>query len=140
MTDEPEKRSDELARFSGNRNVYIREHIILAVLGAVLMTGLLVMIDNPNPWLGVVGAFAGIAARGFYVASEQLGFVWILTDKKIISPNERAIPLTEVADVRGIFSAVQVVTTQGDKFLIKYQPDRAGVIKTILNARDRTGG
>ncbi len=124
----------EIARFQGDKSTYIREHIILAVLGSVLMTVVLILIDNPTPWVGVVGGVGGIALRGFYVASEQLGFVWVLTDKRLISPNERSIALEDIKDVRGIFSAVQVISKSGDKYLLKYQSDRQGVIDTIKKA------
>lgn len=125
-----------IARFSSSRTIYIYEHIILAILGSILMVGFLLYQGNPDWWVGIVGAFAGIAIRGFYVASEQLEFVWELTDRRLISPSERAIPLSEITDARGMFSAVQIITNDGEKFLMKYQPDKNDVIRQILAARD----
>ncbi len=126
-----------LARFQGNRGTYIREHVMLAALGAVIMSGVLVAIANPYPWTGVVGSVAAIALRGFYVASEQLGHVWTLTDRRLIGPSERAIPLAQIRTVNTIFSAAQVVTQAGDKYLIKYQADPARVKQTIMEAVSR---
>ena len=124
----------ELARFTSNRGTYIIEHIILAILGAALMTGYLVLTEDPSPWVGIIGAIIAISIRGFYLVSEQLGYVWVLTARNLSLPNGNVIPLGDVKAVRGIFSAVQVITTAGDKHLIKYQSDRAGVIKTIATA------
>ncbi|PCJ76243.1 MAG: hypothetical protein COA53_03055 [Rhodobacteraceae bacterium] len=117
-----------------NRDTYIREHVILALLGAVLMTGYLALTESSSLWVGVVGAFAAIGIRGFYLYKEQLGNVWTLADQSLVLPNGTAIPFSEIKAVRGIFSAVQVVTTDGSKHLIRYQADRAGVIKTISTA------
>ena len=130
----------EIARFQGNKRTYVREHIILAVLGSALATLFLVIIGNPTPWVGIIGGILGIAIRGFYVATEQLGFVWVLTNQRLISPNERDIPLHDIKAVRGIFSAVQVISSDGQKYLLKYQPNRLGAIKTIQTAVDRQKG
>ena len=78
-----------LARFRADRGTYIREHVMLAALGAVGMSALLMAIGNPYPWTGVVGSIIAIAARGLYAASEQLGFVWTLTDRRLVGPSER---------------------------------------------------
>ncbi len=120
-----------LARFRGERGTYIREHVMLAALGAVGATLVLKLIGNPYPWTGPVGAVLAIGLRGFYVAGEQLGHVWTLTDRRLIGPAGRAIPLARITAVNTILSAAQVVTDSGDKFLIKYQADpkstRAGI-------------
>ncbi|WP_421701692.1 hypothetical protein [Aliiroseovarius sp.] len=127
MTDTPNLEPGEtlLASFSGNRTTYIKEHVMLAALGSVLMSGVLVYMGNPHAWTGVVGAVGAIAVRGFYVAKEQLGFTWHLTDRRLIGPGERSISLTNVDKVNTIFSAAQVVTRTGDKYLLKYQEDTA---------------
>ena len=124
----------ETIHITANNATYIREHVILAVLGAALMTSYLILTGTPSPWVGVVGAFAAIGIRGFYLQKEQLGYVWVLADNSLTLPNGTVIPLGNVKAVRGIFSAVQVITNDGDKHLIKYQSDRAGVIKTISAA------
>lgn len=123
-----------IASFQGNRATYIREHIILAALGSLLMAGGLMAAGNEHAWTGVVGAVMAIGARGFYVADEQLGFVWYLTNKRLTGPGERVILLSDVAKVRHIFSAVQVVTESGDKHLIKYQGDIEGTKASIVTA------
>lgn len=119
--------ADIRARFAPDRATYIREHVLLAALGAVGASGILVAIGNPYPWTGLVGAVLAIAARGVYVASEQLGLVWSLTDTALVAPDGRRLPLTEVAAVRRIFSAVQVVTRSGDKHMLRYLADPAAV-------------
>ena len=124
----------DTVRIMSNRDTYVREHVILAILGAVLMTSYLALTESSSLWVGVVGAFAAIGIRGFYLYKEQLENVWVLAEQSLTLPNGTTIPLGEIKAVRGIFSAVQVVTTDGDKHLIRYQSDRAGVIKTISAA------
>ncbi len=130
MTDIPptlEPGEKLLSSFSGNRATYIKEHVLLAALGSVLMSGVLIYMDNPpHAWTGVIGAVGAIAVRGFYVAKEQLGFTWHLTTRRLIGPpTGSAISLSNVDKVNTIFSAAQVVTRTGDKYLLKYQEDTA---------------
>ena len=124
-----------VARFQGNRATYIREHVMLAALGAVIMSGVLMAIGNPFPWTGIVGSVIAIAARGFYVADEQLGMVWTLTNRRLIGPSGSGIPLSRIKAVKTIFSAAQVVTDTGDKYLIKYQADTNAVKQAITAAQ-----
>ncbi|MCP5037261.1 MAG: hypothetical protein GY945_06635 [Rhodobacteraceae bacterium] len=125
-----------ITSFQGNRATYIREHILLAALGSLLMAGGLMVMGNPHAWTGVVGAVLAIGARGIYVANEQLGFVWHLTNRRLIGPGDRNIMLSQIAKVRHIFSAIQVVTESGDKHLIKYQGDVEAVKAAILTAAE----
>ena len=125
-----------ITSFPPARSTYIREHILLAALGALLLSGVLFYIDNPHPWTGVVGSVLAIGARGAYAMSEQLGMVWKLTETKLIGPDAREIPLADVKDARTMLSALQVVTQTGDKYLIKYQPDPATGARLILKTRD----
>jgi hypothetical protein len=127
------QKNDELARFQGSRATYIREHLILAALGSVVASGVLMWMGNPHPWTGVVGAVLAIAARGIYVADEQLGFVWTLTKTTLSRPDGFDIPVRDIDRVRVIFSAAQVITRSGDKHLIKYQADPAET-KSVIEA------
>ena len=124
----------ELAVFSGNKAVYIRVHIIMAIVGAALISGALYLVNNPDWWIGIVGSFAGIAMRGYYIASEQLGFKWRLTNQALHAPNERAIALSEIKLARSLLGSVQVITDEGEKFLIKYQAAPEKVIAEINRA------
>mgnify|MGYP001827261705 CR=1 FL=1 len=124
-----------IARFSGNRTTYVKEHVMLAAIGAVGATGVLMAMGNPHAWTGAVGALLAIAIRGVYVYSEAVGQVWQLTDKRLLSPTGLAIPRRDISDVRTIISAAQVVTRTGDKYLIKYQPDPKAVAETIKTAQ-----
>lgn len=123
--------STQITQFRGNLTTYIKEHVLLAALGSVAASGVLIAMGNPHAWTGVVGAVAAIGARGIYVASEQLGFVWVLTDRKLILPDHREVLLSDIDKIRTIFSAVQVITRNGDKYLIKYQSDPAATKAAI---------
>lgn len=120
-----------VARFTGNRATYIKEHVMLAALGAVAATAVLMATGNPHAWTGAVGALLAIAVRGVYVASEQIGMTWQLTDTRLITPSGMSVRRSDIAKVRTIFSAAQVVTRSGDKFMIKYQADPGAVAAAI---------
>jgi hypothetical protein len=126
-----------LARFSGDKNVFIRVHVVMALIGATLITGGLYLAGNPDWWVGIVGSFAGIGMRGYYIADEQLGFEWVLTNTHLNSPSERAIGLKDIATLRHVLGSVQVITKGGDKFLIKYQAEPERVIAEINGAMAR---
>lgn len=124
-----------IARFTGNRTTYIKEHVMLAALGSVGAALVLIWMGDPNYWVGPVGAVLAIAVRGVYVASEQIGMTWQLTDRRLITPAGMTVRRDEIARVRTIFSAAQVVTQKGDKFMIKYQADPKAVADTIMTKR-----
>lgn len=123
-----------LATFTGSMSTYVKEHVMLAAIGAVGATAILMAFDNPYPWTGAVGALLAIAVRGVYVASEQVNMTWTLTGRRVISPAGVTIPLSEVEKVRTIFSAAQIVTRSGDKYMLKYQADPAGTARSIEEA------
>ncbi len=120
-----------IARFTGSRTTYVKEHVMLAAIGAVGATGILMAMGNPHAWTGAVGALLAIAVRGVYVASEQIGMTWQLTDKRLIAPTGMSVRRSDIEKVRTIFSAAQVITRSGDKFMIKYQADPAATAATI---------
>lgn len=128
--------SDLVARFPPARRTYIREHVMLAALGSVLVTAFLAVTGNPHLWVGPVAAVLAIALRGIYAMSEQLGMVWELTEHSLIAPDKSKLPLSTVANARAIFSAVQIITRSGEKHLIKYQPAPAEAAALILRTRD----
>lgn len=124
-----------LARFTGNRMTYIKEHVMLAAIGSVGAAGVLVAMGDPNYWVGPIGAVLAIAVRGVYVASEQVGMTWQLTDRRLISPTGMGVHRSEIERARVIFSAAQVITRSGEKYMIKYQSDPKSVADTIMTAR-----
>jgi nitrogen fixation protein FixH len=120
-----------VATFTGDRTTYIKEHVMLAAIGSVAAVAILMALGNDHPWTGVVGAVAAIAVRGVYVASEQIGQSWTLTRRELVSPTGMRIARADIANVRTIFSAAQVITRSGDKYMIKYQSDPATTAATI---------
>ena len=125
--------------FSACKNTYIREHIMLAAIGSVALTGFLMYNNNPDPWVGVVASIAGIAVRGFYVFKEQMGMIWHLTDQRLLAPDGRSLPLSKITKARRILSGVQVVAENGDKYFMKYMGETDHPIDAILAARDARG-
>lgn len=124
-----------LARFTGDRETYWREHAWLAAIAMALGMGVLWALGNPHIWTGAVGGLLAIAVRALYLASDETKMEWHLTTERLLGPGSRAIALDNIATVRSLFSAVQVVTATGDKHLLKYQSDTARVIAEIDAAR-----
>lgn len=113
-----------------DRKTYIRDHLVMALIGSVLAMGVLIAMGDPNAWVGTVGACAAIAVRGVYVASEELAVEWHISDGALRAPG-RHLALRDVAAVRTILSAVQVIAKDGNKYLIKYQADPKGTAAAI---------
>ncbi|WP_300548579.1 hypothetical protein [Roseovarius sp.] len=120
--------------FAPDRATYWRDHAWLAATAMALGMLALWLAGNPHVWTGAVGGLAAVAVRAFYVASDELQARWDLTDRRLLGPQTRAVPLAQVATLRGLGSAVQVVTRTGDKHLLKYQPDRADTMARIRAA------
>lgn len=120
-----------LAEFRADRGAYWKGHVIMAVvLGAAAGLVLMVM-GNPYPVMGPVGAGLAIAGRAAFLASEALTDVWTLTNRRLLGPSARAIPLAQIAQARPFLGAVQIVTRGGDKHLIRYQADAGAVAARI---------
>ena len=126
---------DMVAQFTGNMSTYIKEHVMLAAIGSVIAVAVLMALGNDHAWTGIVGAVAAIGVRGVYVASEQVGMTWTLTDRRVISPAGVTIALSDIEQVRTIFSAAQIVTRSGDKYMLKYQPDPKATATRIEGAK-----
>jgi len=137
MSDSPLAPNEHLIlSITADRTAYNREHVVLFFIGAALMYGILVAVGNPFPWTGIVGAVFAIFIRWIYVASEAMDVIWTLTNKRLTGPSERSIPLNTIKNVRTLFSAVQVITHTGDKYMLKYLADTEAAVNAIINARD----
>lgn len=120
-----------LHSFAADRGTYIRDHAWMAVLAMALGMVILWALGNPHVWTGAVGGLAAIVLRGGYVASDELGVRWDLTNQRLLGPQTRAMGLDQIARVRRLGSAVQVISLAGDKYLLKYQADGAAVQNRI---------
>ncbi len=123
--------------FQADRGAYIRDHTWMAAIAMAVRMVVLWVIGNPHVWTGAIGGLAAIGVRGFYVASDELGVRWGLTNMRLLGPQTRAVDLGQVKDVRTLASAVQVITKTGDKYLLKYQSDRSATKAAILAAATR---
>ena len=117
--------------FRPDLSTYLRAHAIMALAGGVLAGIILILLDNPDPWVGPVGAVLAIGIRAAYIRSEAMAEVWHLTDTHLSGPGGRSIPRAQIAQARPFLGAVQIVTTTGDKHLIRYLPDPAAAARAI---------
>jgi len=123
-----------VASFRPDRATYWRDHAWLAAAAMAIGMAVLWAMGNPHVWTGAVGGLAAVAVRAGYVASDELAARWDLTDRRLLGPQTRAVRLGEIATLRRLGSAVQVVTRTGDKHLIKYQADGAATRARIERA------
>jgi hypothetical protein len=124
-----------LDRFKGDSGTYWREHAWIAAIAMAAGMAILWAMGNPHVWTGAIGGLLAIAVRAFYLASDETKMEWHLTNRRLLGPGPRVIALENIAAVRSLFSAVQVVTVTGDKYLLKYQADAPTVIAAIDTAR-----
>jgi hypothetical protein len=117
--------------FHPSSAIYVRDHKWLAVAAMVAGMWILWALGNPYVWTGAVGGLAAVAVRAFYVASDELAVRWDMTESRLLGPQGRVVPFSEISKLRTFGSAVQVVTNKGDKHLIKYQADRAATKASI---------
>jgi hypothetical protein len=109
--------------FTTDRATYWRDHAWMAALAMAIGMAILWVMGNPHVWTGAVGGLAAVAIRGGYIASDELGLRWDLTDRRLLGPGGRVVQLGEIKALNKLGSAVQIVTHTGDKHLIKYQKD-----------------
>ncbi|MBN9890045.1 hypothetical protein [Salipiger abyssi] len=121
--------------FAPDRATYIQSHITLALLAMPGAMIVLWLTGTPHVWTGAVGGLAAVTLRGWYLMDEELGHVWELTTEGLKGPAMRYVALTDLAKLRKIGSAVQLITKGGDKHLIKFQADPQATIARIDAAR-----
>jgi hypothetical protein len=124
-----------VAEFHANRIAYWRSHLIMAVVLGTTAGLFLLWQGNPYPVAGPFGAVLAIGARAAYLASEALTEVWRLTDRRLLGPGGRSIPLAQIRAARPFLGAVQITATTGDRHLIRYQADPAATASRIVARR-----
>ena len=124
-----------LTSFSANRATYIRTNTWMAALAMIAGMAVLWFMGNAHVWTGAVGGLAAVAIRAGYLMSEELSVRWDLTNQRLLGPMDRAIRLGEIKEVNKLGSVVQVVTSTGNKYLVKYQGDPAETIRKINAAK-----
>ena len=127
-----------IAEFRPDRGRYWRDHGVMAVALMALAGGVLWAMNLPYPAIGSLGAVLAVGVRSAYLASETLGLVWTLTNRRLLMPGaDRSVNLPDIRKVRPFLGDVQIITASGDKHLLKHMADAQGVISRITDARDK---
>ena len=129
-----------MQEFHPDRQAYWRAHLVMAVVLGIFAGLVLLWQGNPYPVVGPVAAVLAIGIRAAYVQSEAMAEVWRLTDRRLLGPAGRIVPLPQLQAARPFLGAVQVVTSTGDKHLIKYQADPAATAARLLGASGKGAG
>jgi hypothetical protein len=124
-----------IATFRADLPTYWKSHAVMALVAGVVAGAALVYGGNTAPWVGPVAAVLAIGLRAAYLKSEALSEAWKLTDRRLIGPGGRVVPLSSLKLARPFLGAVQLVTQGGDKHLIKYQADPAATVAAIEQAK-----
>ncbi|WP_299352540.1 hypothetical protein [uncultured Shimia sp.] len=124
-----------LTSFRADRATYVRTNTWMAVVAMGGGMVILWMLGNPHVWAGAVGGLMAVAVRAFYLMSEALSERWDLTNQRLLGPMGRAIRLGEIKQLNKLGNVVQVVTTSGNKYLLKYQGDVPETIRQIKSAQ-----
>lgn len=123
--------------FPPDRATYVRAHAWMAAIAMAGAMAVLWIMDNPHVWTGAVAGLAAIGLRGWYLASEELAADWRIAGNVLTGPGERRVALGQIAQVRVMACYVQVITTGGDKHLLRYQADARATARAIEAARER---
>ena len=126
-----------ITSFYPDRGAYWKDHIVLAAVAMAIGMAALFFMGNPYIWTGAVGGLAAVAVRALYVASDELQVRWDLTNRRLLGPGQRIARLDQISSLKTFGSAVQVVTSTGDKHLLKFQADRPAVMADIRDAMGR---
>ncbi|GAA4220220.1 hypothetical protein GGQ68_000593 [Sagittula marina] len=123
-----------MTTFPPDQATYIRTHWIMAALAMAGGMLILWLLGNAHIWTGAIGGLAAVAVRGWFLKDEALAEVWSLSPTGLAGPGGRGVALDDIAEVRTVGAAVQVITHDGNKHLIKFQRDPAATRATIVSA------
>jgi hypothetical protein len=113
---------------------YLAAHAAMAVALGALAGGVLVVMGNPDPWVGPVAGVLAVGLRAAYLRSKALAEVWTLTATHLAGPEGRQVPLATLARATPFAGSVVLVTRAGDKHQIKYLVDPAAAAARIRAA------
>lgn len=126
-----------LLEIRADRATYWRDHGVMAALGMVGAGVVLTFLGSPHVAIGSLGAVLALIVRGLWLYSEQMKFLWVLTNIRLIGPGGRIVYLLELDKVRRLFGDIQIITKTGDKFLVKHVAGSDAVVAQINAARDK---
>ena len=83
---ELEKGEKRLIDIRSDKATYLRDHLVLAILGMGLVGMVLAVVGSDHWFIGSLGAVLALGARGAYLYSEQMGVHWVLTNRRLVGP------------------------------------------------------
>ena len=122
-----------IATFAVDRAAFQRGQGLIGLLGGLILAAFLLF--GLNPWVRYA-AYALLLGTLMLAGWHDAGARdWRLTSRHLLGPGGRVVPLPQVVRVRRVLNAVQVLTRDGGRHLLLYQPDPQTVVATILAAR-----
>jgi hypothetical protein len=126
-----------VGEFRPDPQAYWGGHLVLAVILGVLCGLMLLLLGNPYPVVGPVGAVTAVAARAAFVQPQAMARVWRLTDRRLLGPEGQALPLAQLLTAKPLLGSVQLTLTTGQSHLVRYQSDPAAVAYLLQVAAGR---
>lgn len=133
----PEPGEKKLREIRADKGVFWRDHGVMAALGMVGAMLVLTVVGSDHVAIGALGAVLALGARGAWLYSEQMRFFWVLSNMRLVGPGGRVANLLEIETVRRLFGDIQIITTSGDKHMIKHVFNAEAVVTEILAVRDK---
>ena len=133
----PEPGEKFLREIRADRATFIRDHVVMAVLGMGVVGMVLAFIGSDHVLIGSFGAVLALLVRGLWLYSEQMKFRWVLSNMRLVGPGGRQVYLLELEKVRRLFGDIQIITKAGDKHLIKHIANSEAIVAEIDTARTR---
>ena len=87
-------------------------------------------------WVGALGVTLALVFRAVFFRSEVFARRWRLTPTRLIGPQGRVAGLGQIAQVRSLMGDVQIVTSGGEKHLIRHLKTARQAVEQIETAID----
>ena len=130
------KGEEVIHSFAPCPEVFRRQHMRHALVAMLIGIGFLWLLHNPHFWAGALFGLAGFMAYIWALARRELTQRWDLTDRRLLGPDRREIALSEIARICTRGTAVHVLTRDGARHVLKYQPNRDTtrlMIRAVMN-------
>ncbi|WP_151718250.1 hypothetical protein [Gemmobacter serpentinus] len=124
--------------FRADHAVYIRNMMIVMLVAGAVLALAETLRGAAYPWAIPAFAICMIGLRAWHMAGLAMSLEWQLTDRRLIGPGGRVIPLAEISAVRNILGTVLVMQKGAKPAVIRFHPYPKGVIAALTAAS--TGG
>lgn len=127
-----------LAEFRPDPRAYVRAQAVLALVATVAGVAATQLAQMPGPWAALVPLALALAVvvRAAIGHAAAMAGRWRLTDRRLAGPGGVALLMVEVTEVSTSLGSVVVMTSVGERHMIRHLADAAAAVEAITRARD----